>query len=119
MADDLGRETVVLVVVGWCWCVHTTSMSHHDEPQQVDKAFIVVSHKAGKSAEEFPRGFPSFVWQHHLPGEEPSVNRSVVVLLVLAWAVCLTACPPLPKAFTPNTAEEQAIVHTIRTFLTA
>jgi hypothetical protein len=47
------------------------------------------------------------------------VHRATAVLLVLAWAGCLTACTPLPKAFTPHTAEEQAIVHTIRTFLTA
>jgi hypothetical protein len=27
-ADDLGRETVILVAVGASWCVHTTNMSH-------------------------------------------------------------------------------------------
>ena len=47
------------------------------------------------------------------------MKRSGAVLVVLIWGVCLGACTPLPKSFTPHTAEEQAVVHTIRTFLTA
>lgn len=38
VADDFGRKAVVLVAIGWCWCLHTVSMSHREEPQQVDSA---------------------------------------------------------------------------------
>ena len=34
MADDLGREAVVLIAVGG-WCIHATSMSHHASTGQV------------------------------------------------------------------------------------
>jgi hypothetical protein len=54
-----------------------------------------------------------------MPGEEQPVKRSAAVLVVIVWEVCLAACTPLPKSFTPHTAEEQAVVYTIRTFLTA
>jgi hypothetical protein len=35
-AEDLGRETVILVAVGASWCVHTTHMSHTTAASQVD-----------------------------------------------------------------------------------
>jgi hypothetical protein len=42
MADDLGRETVVLVAVGWCRCIHTASMAYSAKivqtTRQVDNA---------------------------------------------------------------------------------
>ena len=41
MADDLGWETVILVMVD-PWCTHTTSMAHHagvgQTAQQIDNA---------------------------------------------------------------------------------
>lgn len=47
------------------------------------------------------------------------MKRSAAVLMVIVWWLYVAACTPLPKSFTPHTAEEQAVVHTIRTFLTA
>jgi hypothetical protein len=38
MADDLGRETVVLVPVGEYWCHHPASISYPTAVQQVDNA---------------------------------------------------------------------------------
>ena len=45
------------------------------------------------------------------------VSRAVLVAVV--WGMCMAACTPLPKSFTPHTPEEQAVVHTITTFLSA
>jgi hypothetical protein len=36
MADDLGREAVILVAVGAYWCSHPSSISHPTTAQQVD-----------------------------------------------------------------------------------
>jgi hypothetical protein len=38
VADNLGREAVVLVAVGEGWCVHPPSISHSTTAQQVDNA---------------------------------------------------------------------------------
>jgi hypothetical protein len=38
VADDLGRETVVLLAVGEYWCVHPPSISRLTADQQVDNA---------------------------------------------------------------------------------
>jgi hypothetical protein len=38
MADDLGREAVILVAVGAYWCSHPSSISHPTTAQQVDNA---------------------------------------------------------------------------------
>ena len=43
----------------------------------------------------------------------------VVVLAVMLCGMSLTACTPLPKSFTPHTPEEQAVVRTIDSFLSA
>jgi hypothetical protein len=44
---------------------------------------------------------------------------SAAGLLVVVWGMCAAACIPLPKSFTPRTPQEQAVVRTIDTFLSA
>jgi hypothetical protein len=63
MADDLGRETVVLVAVGEYWCVHPPSISHPTTAQQVDNVprrktmtFIGVGRHCCVHAASMPHG---------------------------------------------------------------
>jgi hypothetical protein len=48
VADDFGREAVVLIAVGGHWCVHTTSMSHAAVAEQVDNA-VTIEYRANKA----------------------------------------------------------------------
>jgi SnoaL-like domain len=44
---------------------------------------------------------------------------SAAVIVTMTCGMSLAACTPLPKAFTPHTADEPAVVQTIATFLSA
>jgi hypothetical protein len=41
VADDLGWETVILVAVVGCWCVHAASMPHLRAARQGDNAHLL------------------------------------------------------------------------------
>jgi hypothetical protein len=47
------------------------------------------------------------------------MSLSAAGLIVVVCGVCITACTPSPKSFTPRTPEEQAVVRTLVAFLAA
>jgi hypothetical protein len=40
MTDDLNREAVIFIAVGWSWCIHTTSMAHRNDLNKLTKPSV-------------------------------------------------------------------------------